>query len=511
MYRTYTAASFRSRFTRLAFAFVFCFASIGITNAQAPANGAATPAQLSDLFAEIAKKVEPAVVSIDTKGRVPEVTTRRQPGTPAQPDDADDIMEFFRRQMPRRSAQSVGSGFIVDSKGYVITNAHVVEDAIRITVKLDSGEELPATVLGLDDETDIAVLKINAGRELPFVRLGDSDKARVGEWVLALGSPFGLSKSVTAGIISNRQRETAVSSPFQKFIQTDAAINRGNSGGPLVNLGGEVIGVNSQIATSTGDSNGVGFALPSNETKYVFDQIVQNGKVKRGFLGVLLDSVKPEFAKVYGMGETRGAIITDVRAAVGPAAAAGLKAGDIIVEFDGKVIQSAQDLIAKVASTSPDRAVNVSVLREERNELTRKTVNFKLGERPPRTEVAENPDRKPLPIEPKTEPAKPFGLTVVSMTPELAATYKLEGQSGVVVKEINPESFITDVKLSNGVDALGEGDVILRFNRISIANEKAFADATEKLKKGDPVVLHVMTFDPRSRVSQLKIVQFTVQ
>lgn len=512
MLSIYSAAFLRSHFNKFIFVIAIGFASFGLSDAQTPSNGAATPAQLSDLFAEIAKKVEPAVVSIDTRGRVPEVTTRRTPGSPTQPDDEEDIMEFFRRQMPRRSAQSVGSGFIVDSKGYVITNAHVVEDAVRITVKLDSGEELPATVLGLDGETDIAVLKINAGRELPFVKLGDSDRTRVGEWVLAIGSPFGLSKSVTAGIISNRQRETAVSSPFQKFIQTDAAINRGNSGGPLVNLGGEVIGVNSQIATSTGDSNGVGFALPSNETKYVFDQIVQNGKVKRGFLGVLLDSVKPEFAKVYGMGETRGAIITDVRAEVGPAAAAGLKAGDIIVEFDGKAILNAQDLIAKVALTSPDRPVNVSVLREERNELIRKTVNFKLGERPLRNEVAElNPNRKPLPIEPKTEPAKPFGLTVTSMTPELAATLKLEGQTGVVVKEINPESFITDVKLSNGVDALGEGDVIVRFNRISIANEKAFADATAKLKKGDPVVLHVMTFDPRSRASQLKIVQFTVQ
>ncbi len=488
------------------------FAFSGVVSAQAPTNGFATPAQMSDIFADIARRVEPAVVSIDAKARVPEVTARRQPGAPAQPSDEDDILEFFRRQMPRRSAQAVGSGFIIDKAGYVITNAHVVDGAIRITVKLDSGEELPAEVLGADEETDIAVLKLNAGRDLPFVTLGDSDKARVGDWVLALGSPFGLSKSVTAGIVSNRQRETMVSSPFQKFIQTDAAINRGNSGGPLVNIMGEVIGVNSQIATSTGDYNGVGFALPSNETRFVYEQIREHGLVKRGFLGVLLDSVKTEFAKVYGLGDTRGAIITDVRAEQGPAAAAGLKSGDIVVGFNGRPVANAQDLITKVASTSPDFPVELDVLREENNSFVTKKINLKLGQRPLRAGNANaNPDSTRLPLERTNEPTKPFGLTLAELTPQQATTFKLEGQTGVVVKEINPESFIADVKLSTGVDALGEGDVIVRINRVPVTNEKAFADTAAKLKKGDPVVLHVMTFDPRARISQLKIVQFTVQ
>ncbi|MGB2751580.1 MAG: trypsin-like peptidase domain-containing protein, partial [Pyrinomonadaceae bacterium] len=231
----------------------------------------AQPDKLPRSFAEIAKRVEPAVVSIDTKSGLtqPVAKATPQPGTP------DDIMDFLRKQMQQRPVYAVGSGFIVDKTGYVITNLHVVDDATRITVKLDSGEEYTAKVVGTDEETDLAVLKIDAGRDLPFVKFADSDRAEVGDWVLAMGSPFGLAKSVTAGIISQTLRETPGGSAFQKFIQTDAAINRGNSGGPLVNIDGEVVGVNSQIATSTGDYNGVGFALPAREASYVYGQIIK--------------------------------------------------------------------------------------------------------------------------------------------------------------------------------------------------------------------------------------------
>ena len=245
---------------------------------QVSGNAAVSPAQLSATFAEVAKKVEPAVVNIETKGRVAEPSAKSDTTTPADPDD---IMDFFRRQLPRRPIYAVGSGFIVDKGGLIITNNHVIEGAARITVKLDTDEEYPATVVGADDLSDLAVLKIEAGKELPFVKLGNSDTAQVGDWVLALGSPFGLSKSVTAGIISQTQRETPGGSPFQKFIQTDAAINKGNSGGPLVNMNGEVIGINSQIATSTGDSNGVGFAFPANEAAQVYKQLVANGMLER--------------------------------------------------------------------------------------------------------------------------------------------------------------------------------------------------------------------------------------
>lgn len=220
-------------------------------------------------FADIAKKVAPAIVSIDTKGKSPAIYSG-----PVKPDAPDGILDFFGSQRP---AHSLGSGFIVDKNGYILTNSHVVENAERVTVKLDSGEEFTATVVGSDgrEETDLAVLKIEARRELPFLKFGDSDKAEIGDWVLTVGSPFGLAKSVSAGIISQTRRETPGTSPFQRFIQTDAVINPGNSGGPLVNMDGDVIGVNSQIATATGGYNGVGFALPSNETANVYAQLVK--------------------------------------------------------------------------------------------------------------------------------------------------------------------------------------------------------------------------------------------
>lgn len=467
-----------------------------------------SPARLSDSFAQVAKKVGPAVVSIDAKSRPAEQAARGR-NTPVDPDD---ILEYFRRQLPRRTATAVGSGFIVDKDGYILTNAHVVENAIKVTVRLDSGDEYPAEIIGADDETDLAVLKVDVGRELPYVSFGDSDQVRVGEWVLAIGSPFGLNRTVTAGIISQTKRDTPFSSPFQRFIQTDAAINRGNSGGPLVNLNGEVIGVNSQIATSTGDYNGVGFALPSLEAAQVYEQIRSKGKVQRGYLGVLLESVRSEFAQVYGLDEERGAIVTDVRDNDGPAAAAGIKSGDVIVEFDGRPVTSAQDLIAKVGSTLPERSVNVVYLRENGANMERRSVVMRLGERPPR--VGRNPgDDAPsrLPLERTREEEKPFGLTLTEVSQGLATALRIEGQGGLVVREINPESFIADVKMTSGAEALGQGDIIMRINRRPVKKVEEFSNAVRELKRGDAVVMHVLTPISGGRSSVLKIVQFTVQ
>lgn len=468
----------------------------------------AQPEKVTNTFAEVTKRVEPAVVSIDTKSKMPQAQAR---GTQT-PGDGGDVMDFLRRQMQQRPVHAVGSGFIVDKRGFIVTNAHVVEDAARITVKLDSGEEYFARVVGTDEQTDIAVLKIDVRRDLPAVKFGDSDKAEVGDWVLAIGSPFGLAKTVTAGIISQKQRETPTSSVFQRFIQTDAAINRGNSGGPLVNLDGEVIGVNSQIATSTGDYNGVGFALPSRETEYVYSQIIKNGKVRRGYLGVLLDSVQAEFATVYGLKDKRGSIVTDIRDKQGPAALAGITAGDIIVEFNGQPVVNAQDLISKVASSPPDQAITLGFLRENGSNLEKRTVTVTLTERPSRASAGdENNDRRVLPVDGIKPELKPFGLTLAEITPALAAQYKLEGQKGLIVKEINPASFIADVKNSTGGDALDEGDLIQRINRVNVVELKAFNEVVGKLKVGDPVVMHVLTYNPALRSPQLKIVQFTVR
>src|SRR6476469_8620220 len=294
------------------------------TVAQNETQIARAPEALSASFAEISRRVEPSVVNIDTI-TAPEVDEEANEDKEELPSN-NPLLEMFRRQS-RRPSHGVGSGFIVSPKGYILTNEHVVQGSSKIIVGLQNGQTYTGKVVGIDEETDVAVIKIEAPQDLPTVTLGDSNAAQVGDWVLAVGSPFGLEQTVTAGIISKKERETPSTSNFMRFIQTDAAINRGNSGGPLVNMNGEVIGINSQIATSTGDYNGVGFALPSNEASYVFDQILKNGKVRRGYLGVGLETVKSEFAAVYGLKEAQGAIVVEFREAQGAALAAGLKVG----------------------------------------------------------------------------------------------------------------------------------------------------------------------------------------
>lgn len=477
-------------------------AAIGLSTAVSRAQ----PDRPGRSFSEIAKRVAPAIVSIDTKTKATQAA--------APPTDApDDLLDFLRRQS-QHPVYAVGSGFIVDKSGYIITNAHVIDDAERITVKLDSGEEFAAVVVGSDgrEETDVAVLKIDAKRDLPFLRFGDSDKAEVGDWVLTIGSPFGLAKSVSAGIISQTRRETPGSSAFQRFIQTDAVINPGNSGGPLVNMDGEVIGVNSQIATATGEYSGVGFALPSNETANVYTQIVKNGKVRRGYLGAYLDSVKTEFARVYNLPEAKGAIVTDIRDKQSPAALAGLEVGDIVVEFNGQKIENARDLISRVAATPPDQAISLVYLREAGTNLDKKTASIKLAERPSNSRAStDDSDRRKLPIKDAKEQPKPFGLTLSELTPILADKYKLVGLRGLVVKDVSPASFIADVRNALGGVALLEGDLIQRINRVDVTDLKAFNDTVSRLKVGDAVVLHVRTYDPGAGTAVLKIVQFTVR
>jgi len=343
---------------------------------------ARAPEALSASFAEIAKRVEPAVVNIDTVSAAPPQTAGKD-GDEDNDDSDNPLLDMLRRHA-RRPSRGVGSGFIVDPKGVILTNYHVVENMTSIMVKLQSGEQLRGNVVGTDEETDIAVIKVNAGRDLPAVTLGDSDDVAVGDWVLAIGSPFGLEQTVTAGIISTKERQTDPGASFRRFIQTDAAINRGNSGGPLVNMRGEVIGINSQIATSTGDYNGIGFALPANIASSVFKQLMTAGKVRRGYLGVYLDSVKPEFARVYEMAAARGAIIKDVANDKGPAEKAGMQTNDIIVEYNGQEVADAQDLINKVASTPVGQTVPVAYLREVNGKLERRTTSVTVGERPPR-------------------------------------------------------------------------------------------------------------------------------
>jgi serine protease Do len=480
------------------------------TVAQSEVQIAHAPEALSASFAEIAKRVEPAVVNIETLQAAPEIETKDEDQKEDQSSN-NPLLDMFRRQ-PRRPSRGVGSGFIVDAKGLILTNQHVIDGATRITVGLLSGEKYRGRVVGVDKETDVAVIKIDPIKDLPTVKLGDSNSAQVGDWVLAIGSPFGLDQTVTAGIISKKERETPYFTTFQRFLQTDAAINRGNSGGPLVNMRGEVIGMNSQIATSTGDYNGIGFALPASETSFVYRQIVDSGKVRRGYLGITLESVKDEFAKVYGMSEAKGAIIMDVYPGTPskptPAAQAGLQSNDIIIEFNGEPVANAQELILRVAGSAVGQSANFTYLRDAEGKLEKHTVSIVLGERPP-AQVGDEEEA------PKSKDSKAgvlkLGMTLAELTPQLVTEKHLTGIRGLYLKDLDPNGVAADVRSAQGQQALQEGDVVTRINRMPVATLADFQRVLSGLKPGDPVVLNVSRYERRLDRVVTQIVQFTYQ
>ncbi len=485
------------------------------TVAQNEMQIAHAPEALSASFAEIAKRVEPAVVNIETITSAPELAEKDTEDKDEQLSN-NPLLDMFRRQA-RRPSRGVGSGFIVSPKGYILTNEHVVEGSSRIIVGLQSGEKFRGTVVGIDEETDVAVVKIDAARDLPTVTLGDSNAAQVGDWVLAMGSPFGLDQTVTAGIISKKERETPYFTNFQRFLQTDAAINRGNSGGPLVNMRGEVIGINSQIATSTGDYNGIGFALPASEVNFVYRQILAQGKVRRGYLGVTLESVKDEFARVYGLPEAKGAIIMDVLPTTDgqptPAAKAGMQSNDIITEFNGQPVASAQDLIQKVAGSPIGESASFTFLRDRDGKLEKMSATIVLGERPKTAQPAEPDD----PAAPKGSGKESelkgnglhLGITLAELTPQLITEKHLTGVRGLYVKDVDPNGLAAEVRGAGGQQALTEGDVVTRINRVPVATLADFQRVLSGLKAGDPIVLQVSRY-VRDRV-QTRIVQFTYQ
>jgi serine protease Do len=484
------------------------------TIAQPDLQIARAPEALSASFAEIARRVEPAVVNIETTQASAEVSEKEEDKEDQSKNDS--LLDMFRR--PRRPTRGIGSGFIVSRDGYILTNNHVIEDATRITVGLQSGEKYRGTVAGVDSETDVAVIKIDAPKDLPTVTLGDSNAAQVGDWVLAMGSPFGLDQTVTAGIISKKERESPYFNVFQRFLQTDAAINRGNSGGPLVNMRGEVIGMNSQIATSTGDYNGIGFALPANETSFVYKQIIAQGKVKRGYLGITLESVHDEFAKVYGLSEAKGAIVMSVAAEENgqatPAAKIGLQPSDIIVDFQGTSVANAQDLIQRVASTPVGQQVSLTFLRDVNGKFEKKTASVALGERPlPRNtrEWVAPPKTAPKEAAPKGNALR-LGITLAELTPQLIADRHLTGVQGLFVKEIDPVGLIAELRVPpTSQPALVEGDVINRINRTPVTSLADFQRVLNGLKAGDPIVLNVTRVRRDTNQPVPLIVQFTYQ
>ena len=410
-------------------------------------------------IADVAEKVIDSVVNISTSQKVQQSSSRggAQP-TPQLPPGSpfeEFFEEFFKNrrgqggddQTPNRSPRrvnSLGSGFIVDAAGVVITNNHVIAEADEITVILTDGTRLKADVVGRDAKTDLAVLRVKPTKPLKAVKFGDSDKVRLGEWVIAIGNPFSLGGSVTAGIVSARNRDIN-SGPYDDYIQTDAAINRGNSGGPLFNLDGDVIGVNTAIISPSGGSIGIGFAVPSKVVQTVTGQLQQFGEIRRGWLGVKIQQVTDEIAESLNLKPARGALVAGIDDK-GPAKPAGIEAGDVIVKFDGKDIKEMRDLPRIVADTAVGQDVEVIIVRKGKEE--KKTV--KLG----RLDDAEKPQpasAKSTPPEDKSVVQKSLGLQLSNMNDELRKKFKIKDSvKGVVITGIDAASVAADKRLAPG-------------------------------------------------------------
>jgi serine protease Do len=454
-------------------------------NSQASAKG-------PDSLADLADSVSDAVVNISATQMMDEKhagnTPQLEPGTPF-----DDLFEeFFKRhqqggqggqggkdqpdQKPReRKSNSLGSGFVIDPSGIVITNNHVIEGANEVTVIFTDGQKMKAEVIGKDEKVDVAVLRVKSGKPLKAVKFGDSEKMRVGDWVVAVGNPFGLGGTVTAGIISARHRNID-SGPYDNYFQTDAAINKGNSGGPLFNMTGEVIGINTAILSPSGGSIGIGFATPAATVLPVIDQLEKFGETRRGWLGVRIQNVDDTIAESLNLGQLRGALVagTDDK---GPAKAAGLKAGDVIVKFDGTDIKESRDLPKIVASEPVGKDVEIVVVRQGK-QITK---TIKLG----RLEESE----KQVALAAKHGDAgkkgtagsveKALGMEFSSLTDELRQKFAIKNSvaSGVVITDVDPDSSAAE----KHVEA---GDIIVEINQEPVKEPSDIAKKIEALKSG---------------------------
>lgn len=465
-----------------------------------------TPDALSAAFSRVARQVEPAVVNVK-------------------------VVED--NQHSPFSHETTGSGIIVQPDGFILTNQHVIDGAAMIKVKLAGGKEWPGRLVGEDKETDLAVVKIDTHESLPFARMGDSEKLNVGDWVLAMGSPFGLEQSVTAGIISAKdrttdqannpvQRSTERSGVFQRFLQTDAAINPGNSGGPLVNLAGEVIGINTMIATNTGTYNGIGFALPSSTAVEIYNQLVANGRVKRGFLGIELMNVTPQIARQNGLVPGTGVIVKDVTSTNSPAARAGLRSMDIITAIDGQPVTDVRDLISRVAAHPAGAVASVTYVRDGKTN----TVSVTLEER--QTEpTASVPNLEPSPDAPHranppaTAPGTGrggegsvggggkaglgLGVSVETISPQEAKARKMDSNGGAIITFVDRGGLAQE----NG---LRIDDIVMEVNRQKVLTADDFRKAVRLLKSGDDVVIRVLRREKYEIGSQVvsDIVSFTM-
>jgi serine protease Do len=456
---------------------LLCFTACAKQEEQAekPAQVSAQPAvqelaskgalNLSTAIVEVAKTAIPAVAHI-------EVTERQEVANPLVPFENDPLFRRFfgiPKDMPkkfRRELRGLGTGMIMDAKGHILTNNHVVGGATKIQVLLASGEQYPAKVVGTDPKTDLAVIEIPTKEGLPYVTFGDSDKVKVGQWVVAIGHPRGLDQTVTQGIISAKHR-TGIMDPstYQDYLQTDAAINPGNSGGPLLNLQGEVIGVNSAIASQSGGFEGIGFAIPTKMALYIADQLIAHGKVERGWLGVSVQDLTPELAKSFGAESTKGALIAEVVKG-GPAEKAGMKQGDIVLSYQGKEITNASTLRNEVAISPIGQEASVTVFRKGKTEEIAVTIgNLEDAVKLLSASVKER-----------------LGAAVRPVTQKEAEKYGLSAPVGVVIESLDPKGPLGKVGFEIG-------DMILEINGQPIESVDDFVSMVSTVKPGQKIAL----------------------
>ena len=445
-----------------------------------PALSTSAAARGPDTIADTAEKVIDAVVNISTSQKV-EARNSPLPQLPNDPQLDELFRDFFNRRGPGgdpqnrergpRRVSSLGSGFIIDPSGIVVTNNHVISEADEITVILNDGSRLKAELIGKDQKTDLALLRVKPDKPLKAVKFGDSEKLRLGEWVIAIGNPFSLGGSVSAGIVSARNRDIN-SGPYDNYIQTDAAINRGNSGGPLFNLDGEVVGINTAIISPSGGSIGIGFAVPSKTAMPVIDQLKQFGETRRGWLGVRIQQVTDEIAESLKIAPPRGALVAGIDDR-GPAKPAGIEPGDVIVKFDGKDIKEMRDLPRVVADTPVGKQVPVVVIRKGKEDT--KTVTLGRLEDGEKVAVAGAPKDDGTTDKPVVK--KTLGLELANMSDDLRRRYKIKDTvKGVVITGVDANSPASDKRLT-------PGDVIVEIAQEAVADTGDLQTKIDKLKK----------------------------
>ncbi|MCC6888410.1 MAG: DegQ family serine endoprotease [Hyphomicrobiales bacterium] len=458
-----------------------------------------------EAIADVAAQVIEAVVNISTSQNVGGRGGQQQPLSPNDPQIDDLFRDFFNRRgkgepkgerPPPRRVNSLGSGFIIDATGIVVTNNHVIAEADEITVILNDGTRVKGEVMGRDQKTDIALLRIKTDRPLKAVRFGDSDKLRLGEWVIAIGNPFSFGGSVTAGIVSALNRDIN-SGPYDNYIQTDAAINRGNSGGPLFNLNGEVVGVNTAIISPSGGSIGIGFAVPSKTALSVIGQLKEFGETRRGWLGVRIQMVTDEIAESLGIKPARGALVAGVDER-GPAKPAGILPGDVIVRFDGKDIREMRDLPRVVADTPVGKDVAVVIIRKGKEQ----TLTVTLGR-------LEDSEKQAALTKPKDDPPSPppvvtraLGIDLAGLSDDLRKKFKIRDTvKGIIILGVQPNSPAADKRLT-------PGDVIVEIAQEPVQSPDEFQSKVERLRKdGRPSALLLVA----SADGELRFVALSLQ